>query len=331
MRSRGARVGVDVGGTFTDIVITDPDGAIHTGKLPSTPDDFSAGVAEGVRAVLGLHDVDPTGVRDVVHGSTVATNAILERKGARTGLLTTAGFRDVLELRRLRMPRLYDMTWEKPAPLVERYLRHEVRERIDLHGQVVTPLDVAGARRAIEALVAEGIDSLAVSLLHSYANPAHEQAIGAMLAARLPGAVGVAVAPRPAGHPRVRADEHDGPQCLRPADRRVVPAGVAPPARCGADRRTAADHAVERRDHDRRRCRGTPGVHRRIGAGGRGDRLGRARAAARASTRSSPSTWAARPPRRRSSRAAGRTSPPSSRSPPGCRPAAGCRAAAATR
>ncbi len=185
-RLHDVRVGVDVGGTFTDIVVTGTDGAIHTGKLPSTPDDFSAGVAEGVRTVLGGHDVDPTSVRDVVHGSTVATNAILERKGARTGLLTTAGFRDVLELRRLRMPRLYDMTWEKPAPLVPRYLRVEVRERVALDGAVVTPLDPADARRAVAALVAEGIDSLAVSLLHSYANPAHEQAIGAMLADEFP-------------------------------------------------------------------------------------------------------------------------------------------------
>jgi N-methylhydantoinase A len=185
-RADDVRVGVDVGGTFTDIVVTGPDGAIHTGKLPSTPDDFSAGVAEGVRTVLGANGVDPTSVRDVVHGSTVATNAILERKGARTGLLTTAGFRDVLELRRLRMPRLYDMTWQKPAPLVPRYLRGEVRERVSLDGAVVTPLDMDDARRAAAALVAEGIDSIAVSLLHSYANPAHEKAIGAMLAEEFP-------------------------------------------------------------------------------------------------------------------------------------------------
>ena len=145
-----ARVGVDVGGTFTDLVLTDRDGAIHTRKLPSTPEDFSTGVADGVRQVLGLHAVDPAHIRDVVHGSTVATNAILERRGARTGLLTTAGFRDVLELRRLRMPKLYDMTWQKPAPLVERRLRLEVGERVDLDGSVVRPLDLAEAARAVE-------------------------------------------------------------------------------------------------------------------------------------------------------------------------------------
>ena len=146
---RISRVGVDVGGTFTDIVLIDPSGAIQVRKLPSTPEDFSRGVTDGVRHVLDRHDVDPGSVRDVVHGSTVATNAILERKGARTGLLTTEGFRDVLELRRLRMPRLYDMTWQKPAPLVERSLRREVPERVDIDGEVVTPLDLAAVRVAV--------------------------------------------------------------------------------------------------------------------------------------------------------------------------------------
>jgi N-methylhydantoinase A len=184
--SPGARVGVDVGGTFTDIVVTDAGGAIHTGKLPSTPEDFSTGVSDGVRRVLGANRVDPTSVRDVVHGSTVATNAILESKGARTGLLTTAGFVDVLELRRLRMPKLYDLTWEKPAPLVPRHLRREVSERIDIKGDVVTPLDLDAARRSVAELVAEGVESIAVSLLHAYGNPSHERAIGAMLAADFP-------------------------------------------------------------------------------------------------------------------------------------------------
>ena len=183
---RGARVGVDVGGTFTDIVVTDDGGAIHTGKLPSTPEDFSAGVSDGVRRVLTENGVDPTSVGDVVHGSTVATNAILEGKGARTGLLTTAGFIDVLELRRLRMPKLYDVTWEKPAPLVPRYLRREVPERVDIDGEIVTPIDLAAVRRSVRELVAEGVESIAVSLLHSYADPAHERAIGEMLAADFP-------------------------------------------------------------------------------------------------------------------------------------------------
>ena len=176
------RVGVDVGGTFTDVVVTGADGAIHTLKLPSTPADFSEGVVGGVREIIESHRIDPGAVRDVVHGSTVATNAILERKGARTGLLTTAGFADVLELRRLRMPELYEMTWQKPRPLVDRYLRLEVDERVDLSGAVIRPLDVDDARRKVETLVAEGIQSIAVSLIHSYANPEHEIAIGELLA-----------------------------------------------------------------------------------------------------------------------------------------------------
>ena len=155
--------------------------------MPSTPEDFSAGVAEGVRQILGRYGVAPGSVRDVVHGSTVATNAILERRGAKTGLLTTAGFRDVLELRRLRMP----------APL-----RHDVAEAGAPRGapsaprgrgargrrrrRSITPLDTARGGAWCGDLVAEGVELIAVSLLHSYANPAHERAIGALLAAEFP-------------------------------------------------------------------------------------------------------------------------------------------------
>ncbi|HEV8401815.1 MAG TPA: hydantoinase/oxoprolinase family protein [Candidatus Limnocylindrales bacterium] len=185
-RAMLSRVGVDVGGTFTDVVVTDADGGMRTGKVPSTPEDFSTGVSGGVRDVLETHGLDPATVRNVVHGSTVATNAILERKGARTGLLTTAGFIDVLELRRLRMPKLYDLTWEKPAPLVPRFLRREIPERVDIAGEVVTPLDLDAVRRSVADLVAAGVESLAVCLLHAYANPSHEKAIGAMIAAEFP-------------------------------------------------------------------------------------------------------------------------------------------------
>ena len=182
-----SRVGVDVGGTFTDVVLIDDAGAIRTWKLPSTPDDFSRGVIDGVTAVLSEHGVSPAAVRDVVHGSTVATNAILERRGARTGLLTTEGFRDVLELRRLRMPRLYDMTWQKPPPVVERRLRREVPERVGVDGAVVRPLDVVATRREAQMLVDEGVEAIAVSLLHAYANPSHERAIGDLLEREFPG------------------------------------------------------------------------------------------------------------------------------------------------
>jgi N-methylhydantoinase A len=186
MRHSAARVGADVGGTFTDIVLVDAQGGVSLRKLPSTPDDFGRAIVDGVAGLLSEHDVAPETIGDVVHGTTVATNTILEFKGARTGLLTTRGFRDVLELRRLRVPRLYDLFWDKPRPLVERALRLEIDERMDHAGQVLIPLDLAQAERAAEDLVAQGVQAIAVSLLHAYANPAHEQAIGDLLRRRWP-------------------------------------------------------------------------------------------------------------------------------------------------
>ena len=175
-----------MGGTFTDVVVTGSGGDIYTYKLLSTPQDFSAGVVEGVREIIESHGIEPAVTRDVVHGSTVATNAILERKGALTGLLTTAGFADVLELRRLRVPKLYDVTWQKPQPLVERSRRLEVIERVGVDGEVVKPLDVEDARQKVERLIELGVESIAVCLIHSYANPSHETAIGEMLAREYP-------------------------------------------------------------------------------------------------------------------------------------------------
>ena len=125
------RVGIDSGGTFTDFVCLREDGSLIAHKVPSTPHDPAAAILDGLTA-LEL----PQGFV-VVHGTTVATNALLERRGAKTALLTTAGFRDVLEIRTLRMPRLYDLAWTKPPPLVERYLRRVVDERIDHNGNVV--------------------------------------------------------------------------------------------------------------------------------------------------------------------------------------------------
>src|SRR5262245_4061382 len=171
------RVGVDIGGTFTDIVFLDDEGRIHTKKVSSSVDDYARAIVDGLREVfeetgLGGHDVV-----EVLHGTTVASNAILELRGARTGLITTKGFRDVLEIRRLRMPRLYDLTWEKPTPLVERYLRLAVDERITARGEIQRPLDPAEVDRVIDQLLAERVEALAVCLLNSYANPVHEDAI----------------------------------------------------------------------------------------------------------------------------------------------------------
>ena len=181
-----ARVGADVGGTFTDIVVVDGQGGVAMRKLLSTPDDFGRAIIDGVSDLLRTQDTPPQSVTDVVHGTTVATNTILEFKGALTGLLTTRGFRDVLELRRLRVPKLYDLFWDKPRPLVERALRLEVDERIDSLGQVLIPLDLAQAEAAAQQLVSQGVQAIAVCLLHAYANPAHEQAIGDLLRRRWP-------------------------------------------------------------------------------------------------------------------------------------------------
>ena len=183
-----ARVAADIGGTFTDIALIHPDGRVATRKVPSTPADYGAGVIDGIRQILLEERLGVGDVGEVLHACTVATNAILEGKGARTALITTAGFRDVLELRRIRVPRLYEPLYRKPPPLVPRRLRLEVAERMDWQGQILLPLAEADVDAAIDALQDEGVEAVAVCLLHSYANPAHERRIGAMLRDRMPGA-----------------------------------------------------------------------------------------------------------------------------------------------
>src|SRR5436190_24951 len=183
------RVGVDIGGTFTDIVLLDADGRLHTKKVSSSVDDYARAIVEGVGEVFRETGLVGADVAEVLHGTTVASNAILELRGAKTGLITTKGFRDILEIRRLRMPRLYDLTWEKPAPLVERYLRVEVQERINARGEVQAPLDPVDVERVLDRLLGEGIEALAVCLLNSYANPVHEERIKEIVARRAPGLV----------------------------------------------------------------------------------------------------------------------------------------------
>src|SRR5262245_57177790 len=159
------RVGADIGGTFTDIVFLADDGAVRATKRLSTPDDYGRAILEGLAADRARGRSEPTA--EIVHGTTVATNAILEHKGARVGLLTTRGFRDVLEIRRVRLPVLYDITWRKPQPLVRRERRLEVDERVGPGGEVRQPLDRDSARAAIERLKALGCESVAVCFLHS--------------------------------------------------------------------------------------------------------------------------------------------------------------------
>ncbi len=183
----GYRLGVDVGGTFTDLVLMAPDGRVLTRKVLSTIGNYADAIITGTRALLADATLPPGAVGEVIHGTTVATNAILERRGARTGLITTAGFRDLLEIGRLRLSRLYDLDFERPAPLVPRRWRLEVTERMSHAGAVITPLDPSSAAAAIDRLTAEGVESIAVCLLHAYADPAHEQAVGALVKERAPG------------------------------------------------------------------------------------------------------------------------------------------------
>src|SRR5579859_3032965 len=157
--ARAFRAGVDIGGTFTDIVLLGDDGSRYTKKVSSTVDDYARAIVEGLAALLGEVGAAPGDVAELLHGTTVASNAILEHKGARTGLITTRGFRDVLEIRNLRMPRLYDMSWTKPPPLVERRWRVEVDERVNAQGEIEKPLDEGSVERAAEFLVAEGVDA----------------------------------------------------------------------------------------------------------------------------------------------------------------------------
>ena len=178
------RVGADIGGTFTDIVFLGPDGTVHAAKLLSTPDDYGRAILDGLQSDRALGG--GAAIAEIVHGTTVATNAILEQKGAKVGLLTTKGFRDVLEIRRVRLPVLYDITWRKPEPLVRRERRLEVDERVGPGGEVRQPLDRADARDAIERLKALGCESVAVCFLHSYANAEHELAVAELLDGEFP-------------------------------------------------------------------------------------------------------------------------------------------------
>lgn len=186
--SRRYRLGVDTGGTFTDSVLVDEvTGRIETAKVPSTPADPSRGFLNAVRRILGDSNVAPNQVTYLVHGTTVATNAIIEGKVARTGFVTTAGFRDMLEIARQIRPSLYDLHFEKPRPIAPRYLCFGVTERLDARGNVLTALDEASVREAARALREERVEAVAICLLHSYANSDHEQRVSEILEEVCPG------------------------------------------------------------------------------------------------------------------------------------------------
>ena len=150
------RIAADIGGTFTDIALLCDDGTVATRKVPSTPADYAQGVLAGLRDLATSRGLALADIGEVLHGCTVATNTILEGKGARTGLLTTRGFREVLEFRRIRIPRLYDPLYVKPEPLAPRNLRLEVDERTGPRGEIITPLDEPSVTAAIAPLPPPG-------------------------------------------------------------------------------------------------------------------------------------------------------------------------------
>ena len=152
----GYRLGVDIGGTFTDIVLLDKGGVLRNKKILSSPDDYSRAIEEGIRELLDATGVNATEIVELAHGTTVATNAIIERKGVTVGLITTDGFRDILEIARFRAPRLYDVNFRKPDPLVERRLRFTVPERITAAGKIDKPLDTT----ALEAVTLSKLDEV---------------------------------------------------------------------------------------------------------------------------------------------------------------------------
>src|SRR5215217_1547409 len=182
------RIGVDTGGTFTDAILwNEADGRLLSAKILSTPDDPSRAVFGVVDRLLQANGCDPGAVAYLVHGTTVATNAVLERRLAPAAFVTTRGFRDVLEIARQVRENAFDVFAEKPPALVPRHLCLEVDERLDASGAVVAPLDMGSVERVADEIANAPIGAVAVCLLHSYRNPAHERAVAEVLRARLPG------------------------------------------------------------------------------------------------------------------------------------------------
>jgi N-methylhydantoinase A len=184
----GYRLGIDVGGTFTDLVLfAEESGTLVVEKVPSVPTDPSEGILDGIRKILARAGAAPADVAYVAHGTTVATNTLLQRHGARTALITTRGFRDLLEIARQRRPSLYDLHAPKPRALVRRKLRCEVPERVMADGSVRVPLDLAAVDLVLDELADEGIEALAVCFLYAFLHPEHERAVVERARRRLPG------------------------------------------------------------------------------------------------------------------------------------------------
>lgn len=180
--------GVDIGGTFTDLVIVDTERQqMYVGKCLTNPTDPARGVLDGLEQLIDQYGLSPQDIGSLRHATTLMTNALIERKGARTALITTRGFRDVLEIGRESRYQLYDLFLQLPEPLVSRPFRLEVLERIGARGDILAPLDSAALRSLADTLVAQGVEAVAVSFIHAYANPVHEEAAALVLAEAQPG------------------------------------------------------------------------------------------------------------------------------------------------
>ncbi len=175
------RIGVDVGGTFTDLVFNGDDGSLLTRKVPTTPDDYGRGIVSGIQATMASSKIAPESIEVVIHATTVATNTILEIRGAKTALVTTKGFRDILEMRRLRIPEMYVLNYKKASPLVPRNLSFEVDERLDSTGKVLTTPSSQSIAALIESLRANKVEAVAICLINSYVNRAHEDIVASAL------------------------------------------------------------------------------------------------------------------------------------------------------
>src|SRR6204780_5409043 len=181
-----ARLAVDIGGTFTDLAL-EHQGNRTTAKVLTTPSAPEQGVIAGIPAILRAAGLVPADIGIVIHGTTLATNAIIERKGARTALITTEGFRDVIAMGNESRYDQYDLNIVLPEPLVPRYLRLPVPERLDNTGKILRPLDEAAVHALIAVLQQQKVESIAVGLLHAFVNPVHERRIQAILHDALPG------------------------------------------------------------------------------------------------------------------------------------------------
>jgi N-methylhydantoinase A len=185
-QSGSARISVDVGGTFTDLVLMTDAGKAYFLKISSTPAAPERAVVAGLAAIIARAGLSPDAIGEVLHGTTVGSNTLLQKTGARCGLITTVGFRDVLEIGRIRTPGMFDLSWRKPEPLVPRRWRREVRERIAADGSILVPLDPAEVVEAGHLLAAAGVTSVAICFLNSYVNPAHEEIAATALADAFP-------------------------------------------------------------------------------------------------------------------------------------------------